>query len=278
MKKYIISIIFSILISTISISQSAEKVKGNRNVVTQETNINSFHTIALDKDFEIEIIYNKNPSVKIETDENLHEFIEFQVVDSVLSFNKTTKITSRKKLNITVTYDDFLRHIETNEDAEILSLTTIDIENGTLITRGSSKAGLTIKSDNFDYQGHDKSKVKLNLTSKKCAINLSGNSKLEALINTPDLTTNLYQRANANIEGSCDKAVLELDNNSQFDGKNFTIKTCNIICEISSDATLEVLENITIEASGSSSIYLYGNPKITINKLSDISKLQKKVK
>lgn len=278
MKKSLAILFFGLLSSALCDAQSNEKVKGNRNVTVQTTNIESYHTIALDEDFEIEIIYDRNPYVEVETDENLHEFIEFQVVDSVLTFNKAVKITSKKKLNIKATYNDALKHIEVSDNAEILSLATMDLENGSLRTRGSSKAGLTIKSDSFDFNADDKSKVKLNLTSENCAISMSGNSKIEALINTKELSAILYQRANANIEGSCDLAKLDLDNNAAFNGKNFTITTCEVLCEISSDANLEVMENITIEASGNSSVYLYENPKITINKLTDTAKLQKKVK
>ncbi|WP_298551240.1 DUF2807 domain-containing protein [uncultured Algibacter sp.] len=279
MKKFGSVILISLLsISLCTAQQSTEKIKGNRNVTIQQTNIESFHTIALDEDFEVEIIFNKNPYVEVETDENLHEFIEFRVIDSVLTFNKKAKITKKKKLYIKVTYNNALRHIVTTDNAEILSLATMDLKHGTLKTRGASKAGLTIKSDNFDFDGDDKSKVKLNLTSETCSIALSGNSKLEALINTTELSATLYQRANANIEGSCNLTKLELDNNTAFNGKNFTINTCDILSEISGDAYLEVIENITIEASGNSAIYLYENPKIIINKLSDTAKLQKKVK
>ncbi len=278
MKKILTLLFFGLLSFSFCYAQSSEKIKGNRNVTTIQTNIESYHTIALDEDFEVEIIYDRNPYVEIETDENLHEFIEFQVIDSVLTFNKTIKITSKKRLNIKVTYNDALKHIETTDNAEILSLATMDLENGTLKTRGSSKAGLTIKSNNFDFSSDDKSKVKLNLTSENCILNLSGNSKLEALINTTDISATLYQRANANIEGTSEIAKLDLDNNTQFNGKNFTINTCEVLCEISSDAYLEVLDNITIDASGNSSINLYGNPKIIINKLTDTTKLQKKVK
>ena len=120
--------------------------------------------------------------------------------------------------------------------------------------------------------------MKLNVSSDSCNVHIYGNSKLEALINSPKLEATLYQRAIATIEGSSDNVVLDLDNYAQFNGKNFTINTCSVICEINSDAYLEVLEAIIIEASGSSAVYLYENPKIIINKLTDTSKLQKKVK
>ncbi|MDG1731315.1 MAG: DUF2807 domain-containing protein [Algibacter sp.] len=278
MTKLLSILFFGLLISNTSFAQNIEKIKGNRIVTIIQTDIESFHTIALDEDFEVEIIYDKNPYVQIETDENLHEVIEFQVIDSVLTFNKTLKITSKKKLNIKVTYNDAFRHVETTDDAEIVSLLTMDIENFSLKSSGSSKAGLTLKSNTFDFSGDDKSKVKLNVTSENCILNLSGNGKVEALINTSILSTSLYQRAIVNIEGSCDISKIDLDNNSEFNGRNFTINTCDIVCAISSDAYLEVLKDITIEASGTSAVYLYQNPKLIVNKLTDTAKIQKKVK
>ena len=56
------------------------------------------------------------------------------------------------------------------------------------------------------------------------------------------------------------------------------MKNCNVSCEIASDATLEVIDTITLEASGSSAVYIYNNPKIIVNKLTDTSKIQKKEK
>ena len=148
-------------------AQNSEKVKGNRVVTTIVTEIDAFHTIEIDEDFEIDIIYNKTPSVEIETDENLHEFITFSVRDSVLSFNKTRRITSKKKLKIKVNYDDYLANIETRDDGEIYSLTTMDLINVSLKTTGSSKVGLTIKTDYFYFEGLDNSKTKLNLTVRR---------------------------------------------------------------------------------------------------------------
>ncbi|MCF7569217.1 DUF2807 domain-containing protein [Sabulilitoribacter arenilitoris] len=257
-------------------AQKMEKVKGNRNVTITQTPIDAFHTIIVDEDFEIEIIYSKTPSVEIETDDNLHEFITFNVRDSVLSFNKTKRIVSKKRLNIKVSYDDFLTHIETRENSEILSLATMELKNGSLKTIGNSKASLTIESNNFNIESLDKSKVKLNLTADSTKIVLNGYSKLEALIYSPILVADLYQRTNAKIEGHSDDLLLRTDNNSQFNGKNFTVKNCNLFSETSSDATLEITDNITVSLSGSSGLYLYGNPKITINKFENTSKIQKR--
>lgn len=276
--KQFLALIFSMIFCFFNNAQNTEKIKGNRSVTIQQTLINSFHTIMIDDDFEVDIIYNKEPSVEIETDENLHEFIEFQVRDSILSFHKTRRITSKKRLYIKVNYDDFLAHIETRDNGEIHALTTMELNNVNVKTTGNSRAGLTIKTDMFNFEGLDKSKVKLNLTCDSTKLIINGYSKLEALINSPILHADLYQRSNAIIEGNSDELTLIMDNNSQFNGKNFTVKTCNVLCEIASDATLEVTDTITLEASGASEIYLYNNPKIIVNKLTDTSKIQKRVK
>jgi hypothetical protein len=278
MKQYSTVLFFGLLMLFSGHSQSLEKIKGNKNVTTIQTEINAFHTLALDEDFEIEIIYNKTPSVTIETDENLHESIDFRVSDSVLSFNKTKRITSKKTLRIKVSYDANLNHIMATDDSEIKSLTLMDLGDFELNTKESAKVGLTVKADIFTFEGLDKSKVKLNLTCDSTKLVLNGNSKLEALINAPKITADLYQRSDAIIEGNTEDIFIRTDNNAQFMGKNLTVKSGLISAEISSDITLEVIDDITIEASGSSSINLYGNPKIIVNRLTDTSKIQKKVK
>ena len=278
MNKLINSLLFSILFCVTITAQTIEKVKGNKNVTTQQTEIDTFHTIVVDEDFEIDIIYNQTPSVTIETDENLHEFINFNVNAGVLTFNKTARITSKKALHITVNYDANLTNIKTVDKGEITSLATMELANTLLITEGSSKAGLTLKTGDFSFQGNGKSKVKLNVTSENTKLNLSDNCKLDALIYSPKTNADLYQRANAIIEGETDELKVRTDNFSLFNGKNFTAKTCNTLNEISSDAYLEVVDSVTIEASGSSSVYLYNNPKISVNRLENTAKIQKREK
>jgi hypothetical protein len=278
MNKIILILLITLGFNNSLVAQDDDKIKGDRNVTIKQTYIDEFSKIIVNEDFEVELIYNKKPSVEIETDENLHEVIKFEVKDSVLTFYTTKKITSSKKMNIKVNYGDALQDIETIDDAEIRSLTSLELKNATLKTVGNSKAYLNIRATNFNYNSLDKAKVKLNLTAQNTTIVLSDNVKLDALINSKQTAIDLYQRANANIEGTSDNLKLRADNSSNFDGKNFTTKTCDIIADFGSDIYIEVTQDITIEASGNSEIYLYGTPKITINKFIDTVKLQKKIK
>jgi hypothetical protein len=278
MNKIIIALVFSISAPLFMSAQDDEKIKGDRNVTIKQTYIDPFSKIVVGEDFYVEVIYNKKPSVEIETDDNLHEFIAFEVKDSVLIFNTTKKIVSSKKMVIKVNYGDEFQHIETFDDAEVRSLTSLELKNATLKTSGTSKAYLNIKSESFKFESLDKAKVKLNVNTKTSNISLSDNSKLDALINSPEAVFDLYQRASADIEGTAQNSVIRADNNSKFNATNFTTQSCNLSCEIASDVYIEAIIDITISATGTSAIYLFGNPKITITQFLDTAKLQKKVK
>jgi len=278
MNKIIIALVFCMTFTYNASAQEDEKVKGDRNVTIKQTYIDPFNKIVVGEDFYVEVYYNKKPSVEVEADDNLHEYISFEVKDSVLTLKTTKKIVSSKKMNIKVNYDDAFQHIQTLDDAEIRSLTSLELKNATLNTYGNSKAYLNIKAKTFKFQCLDKSKVKLNVEAESSVLQLSGNSKLDALINSKETEIDMYQRANADIEGTSKNAKITCDNNSKFNGSNFTLESCILKCDLSSDAYVEVINDITIDVSGTSSIYLYGNPKITINQFLDTAKLQKKQK
>ncbi|WP_246296570.1 GIN domain-containing protein [Winogradskyella vidalii] len=257
-------------------AQSADKIKGDRNVTIKQTFIDEFHTIIVNGDLSIEVVYNSKPSVNIEADSNLHDVIITNVVDGVLTITESTRITSKKKLNITVNYGSGLQSIETRGDGEIRSLTSMELGDVTLITADNSRAYLNINAKSFNYKSSGKSKTRLNLTAQNTKIELSDNSKLDALINSQVADFDLYLRSDAVIEGAANSSVFRLDNSTNFNGAKFDVKSVNASLEDSSDLTISATESITIASSGDSEVYLYGNPAITITKFEDTSKLQKK--
>jgi len=197
-------------------------------------------------------------------------------MDETLVIKSTKRITSKKELQIRVTYTDGLNLIETNDSGQVSSTTTIEIPELTVKANGSSRLYLTLKSEKFKFINSDKAKAELNVTADATTLELSDNSKLEALINSTDIKVDLYQRSNATIEGDTDALEIRADNSTNFIGKNLTSNVCSVLAEGSSDLYIQAVEEIIIEASGSSEIYLFENPKITINKFKDTVKLHKK--
>jgi len=258
------------------LSQSTQKIKGDRNITIKQTFIDDFETIVVDGDFAIEVVYNSKPSVEIEVDDNLHDVIQFNVVDSVLSFYQTMRITSKKKLNIKVNYSETLRNIEVKGDGEIRSLTSMELGNIALYTSDNSRAYLNINSKIFDYKSSGKSKARLNLKTDSSYVELSDTSKLDALIKSRVANFDLFQRSDATIEGISDASLIRVDNLSNLTGSEFQVKQVEAILEDNSNMTIAAEESISISASGNSELYLYNNPSIIINKFEGNSKMQKK--
>ncbi|TYA84290.1 GIN domain-containing protein [Seonamhaeicola marinus] len=277
--KKLLSLFILINFATTSLhAQKLEKVKGNRIVSKLGTDIPSFSKIDLDEHFDIELLYAKTPSVSIETDENLHEVIEFAVIDSTLSFNFLKRITSKKRLKIQVNYDDALKELISREHASIKGISSIKTTDFKIASEGSSKISISLSATNFTLEGKDKSKVVLNLNGSVANLNLQNYAKLDAQINNDSTYVQLQQRANAGIDGNADSIEVLADNSSTLMGKNYTLKTAKVSANTSSTITLEVIDNITLEASGNSAVNIYGNPEIAVKRLVDTSKIQKKVR
>lgn len=276
MVRNLILLVFAFGCISMTNAQKKEKIKGDRNVTVKETPINAFNKIVVNDKFKVDIIEGAEAKVFIETDDNLHDIIQFSVTDSVLNFNTTKKITSSKKMSIKVTYSNTLKHIETLNDAEISSLTSVNLPEVTLTNSGNSKAFLNIKTEKFKHINSDKARVKLNLEAGIATLELGENTKLEALINADSLQVDMYQRSDAKIEGEVLSLDITADNSSTFTGKNLTANTCNVVSGLNTDIYLQVKEQLAIDASGNTEIYIFDNPKITIHNFKDTAKLYKK--
>lgn len=276
MKHFILSLITLISLSTISNAQNKEKIKGSREVVKQLNTVEPFNRLVVKDNFEVRLLRSDEYSVEITADDNLHDVIEVKSLDGTLSFNSTKKITSAKKLEITVFYTDSLNTIEVMDKAEIHSDVTLKFNELTLVTNQNSKTFLTIKADKFKLSHNGDSDAKLNVTSDKITLGLNDNSKIEALLNGNDLEIDMLQRAKAKIEGDTSNLDLNVDNSCDFTGKKLTAKNATLTTNNRCKVDIEVKNKLTINASGTSEISIYGTPKIDLNKFEDKAILYKK--
>ncbi len=278
MTKRLLSIVLITLFTTSTIAQ--DKIRGNKNVTTIETEVNSFNKIIIGEKFNISFMKDDQASVEIKTDENLHDVIKFNVTDSVLIFKTLKRITSRRELEITVRYTDVLKEIELKDNAELNSVNTVDNIGIVLKINDNARANLNLKNHSFKLVNNNESKFssksRLNIESRLVDLELNESSNTEALITCDSLKLDMYQRANAKIEGDIVKMVANTINSSNFTGKNLAVNQCEIIAVDSSDFSIQALDEITIDASGSSEVSIYGNPKITLRKFSDTARLYKK--
>lgn len=265
-----------ILITTLSYSQKKEKVKGSKIVTTEKKQIESFDAIEISDNLEIFLVKGDDNELEIEADDNLHQAIDIALTGSTLRLSTLKDISSFKTLKVRVIYTDALKSLILKDDAQVTAITDLNLESFTIKCFGHSKAYINAKTTNFDMLCDDKAKVNLNLKSTKTNISLSKNCEVKALITSTDLVFDLYQKSTAEIEGDVENLKLRLDNDTKFTGKNLSAKIADVTTELYTNASIQVIDSLTLTATGKSEVELYGEQKITINRFEDSAVLRKK--
>jgi len=274
--KKITFLIIAVFISALAFSQKKEKVKGSKIVTVVQKEVQNFTAIEVLDDLEIFLIKGDQNGVELEADDNLHDAIDLKYNGGTLILSSAKEISGFKKFTIRVTYTDELKTVEAKNKAKIQGPEEINLEEVTFKSFDNSKMYLNVNAKVLNIIGNDKSEVQLNAKSESVKIELSKNSEMKALISSTEMKFDMYQKSKATIEGDVIDLKLRFDNNTNFTGKNLNAKNCELVAEGYSNATLLVETSLNLDASGSSEVYLYGEPKIELKKFADSSTLYKK--
>ncbi len=270
-------LILTLLIGFTGFSQKKEKIKGNKLVKVQQHQIAPFTTLNLNEDIEVYLLKGLTPQIEFETDENLHAIFRFAVDNNgTLNITTTHKITSKKELKIRITFTDEFTTIIASDKAKVNSLMDFDMKTLNINAKDNAKVYITAKTTDFKLEISNHAKIELNLEAQKAIVLMNESSNIKALINADNLKFDLYQKANAKIEGDVNELNLRADNATNFKGEKLTAKKCTLIAEGSSDCYIEVKNELTLEASGTTEVYIYGNPKIALNKFENSAVIYKK--
>jgi hypothetical protein len=271
---------FTILLLILSIAftfaQKKEKIKGSKTVTTELRETGDFDLLELEDNLEVYLEKGEKPGIKIEADDNLHDIISIDLRDKTLRIYTTKEATKYKKLIVKVTYTNDLKSVSSKNEAIVNAIQEVQLDSILFKSSDYSKLFLNINTKNFVLHADDKSKIELNAKSEKVKIILSKEAILKSLIVSTDLACDLYQKTEANIEGTVANAVIRLDNNSNFKGDKLTIKDLELITESYSSASVNAVTSISISAGEQSEIELHGNPKIEMRKFTDEAQLLKK--
>jgi hypothetical protein len=260
---------------------SQKKIKGNKVVTKVETTLKAFNKLVINNDFKITLLKSDNSLIEIVTDENIHSAINISSKDSILTVSTSNKIKS-SSLNITVFYNNSLKEIVLNNDAQIESLSTLQTNSMLLKINDYSIANLSIKSEKFSLINNNKSRIqlrsksKLNIDSNQVDLDLNESSKTEMIIKSDNINSKMHGNASINIEGTANYVKAITTESSDFKGEKLNVKNCSTTIKDTASFSILTSEEITIEASEKSKTEIYGNPKITLTRFTGTSKLLKK--
>ncbi len=265
-----------LLVSTFALAQKSEKIKGSKIVTIENKEIGDFESLEVGDNIEVYLDRGERSELKIEADDNLHSIIKIDLSSNTLRLNTTKSATNHKKLIVRVTYTKELKSITANDESIVNAIQEILLDDITFKAHNNSRLNLNVNSRRFLLRADEKSKTELNLKTEIATIILSKNATLKALISSPALKCDLYQKAKATLEGDVASATIRLDNNSVFIGNNLVVKNAELLAESYANCSINVNTNIIIDASGNSEIQIYGDQKIELRRFVDNTTLRKK--
>ncbi|OCB76472.1 GIN domain-containing protein [Flavobacterium crassostreae] len=274
--KKITTLLLLTLFTSIAVAQKKEKIKGSKKVTTEQKDISSFSVLEISDNIEVHLEKGENAALEIEADDNLHDLFVIESNEKALRVSTNKEASRYKKMVVKITYTNKLRSILAKNDTEINAIQEIIVDSLKVTSLDNAKVFMNAKVTDFVLETDDKSKVELNLKASKARLVLSKDSALKALIATTDLTCDLYQKAEAKIEGDATNATLRLDHNAQLVAEKLVVKNIALTTESYSTGSVHATKSIVIQASDKSEIALYGNAKIDLGKFTDEVKLFKK--
>lgn len=190
---------------------------GNGNITTQERKVSSFSSVEASGSLKVHIRQDSASSVRIETDENLMEYIEVYVTGSTLvikekdGFNPDpskdlivyTSASVYTSVDISGSGDIISDNIISGSEALAMSVSgsgTINVQVSLpkVSADVSGSGDVTLKGTSKDFEGSISGSGSIkafDLTTEKTVLNLSGSADAEVFVN---------QRLDVNVAGSGD--------------------------------------------------------------------------
>lgn len=268
--------LFSLTIASAQVK--LEKIKGSKIVTISVKEVEPFENVEIEEFLDVYFVKSEKQSIEIEADDNLHDIISYSVLGNTLKLTALKQPTGEKKVAIRVNYTDSLKTIVARHESKINAIADINLESITIKNFDKSQSFLNIRCTNFTLIMTDKSKAEINVKADKTVVELSKDAKVKGLIASPEAKIDLYQKAEAEIEGDAQIAKIRLDNNATLIAKKFTVKDMELVAESYTKCSVNAQKSIEISASGKTEIDLLGEPKVDLKVFTNMAILAKKEK
>lgn len=223
-------LVFIALVSAISFSSChyimGERIQGNGNVATREENVGSFNSLDVGGAIEVHIRQDQTPSVKIETDENLMEFLE------VFTEGNTLVIRTRQGYNL-------------DPSKGVVAYVSAPAYKNIEVSGASKLVGENTISGNGELN-----------------ISASGASKITMEVDGQKLTGDASGASTVILKGQVSNIDVEASGASHING--YDLVTDDAIIGVSGASSAKITANKTLkaDASGASSIRYKGNANV----------------
>lgn len=205
-----------------------EKVRGNGNIVTVQRNVGDFNSIEAGGAVQVRVRQDAAHSVRVETDENLLEYLE------IFKDGNTLVIHPKKGYNLQPS-EEVIVHVSAP------AFQALDVSGASaIISEGQ-------------------------LTTKDLELSASGASELRLDVAASDLQADLSGASTLELRGNSARFSTEASGASKIKCLNLVTDETTLDLSGATDAEITANKQLNIEASGASNVDYRGNPNINQN-------------
>lgn len=237
-KKINFSSLFKVLFISMLFASCGDGVheKGNGTVTEETRNVGAFFNLDIDGDYEIVLQEGSTPLITVQTDENLHQYVETKLDGQTLKVRNVEKIQASENTRLIITY----QKIE-----DIILGGAAKVEN-----RG------VINSDELN-------------------IRVNGSGVIDLSINVRELELKLGGAGSVNLRGKAEKQKMELSGAGNLAALELESKECEVNLSGIGSAQVFVTDNLKAEVSGVGSIRFKGDPRNISREVSGLGDIER---
>lgn len=205
MKKYILpACIIAVIVSACNFI-GGKRIEGSGNVTTQERSITGFSAIKSSGFFDVYLSSGPTQSVRIETDDNLHSYIETRMDGTELEIDTREgyRLRPKKGIKIYITSPDFSR-VRLSGSGDIVSQNQITgNEKIDLAVSGSGNIKVDLNAPFVEAEMSGSGDINLSGEAKKFDGRLSGSGNIRAMdLKTEETSIRISGSGNADVFAS----------------------------------------------------------------------------
>lgn len=218
------TVIALILLAIIPFSSNAQTIKGNEKIKTDVRSISGFNRLVVQGQAELYVTQESAENVKIEADENLIELLQTSVNNGVLYVIVPNNIKKAKQITISVAYRNLKQIILMNE-IELKSDRANSFDDIEIICGNNAKVNFEFTAKNASIKAHDFSNVAL--------------------------------------RGYAETLLVESTDDTELNAFDLQSDVCTVVGSGYAEISVNVKKSISIVMSGSSNLFLMGEPAIS---------------
>ena len=220
--KYFLIVILSLGITFCTDGQIRRTVYGNNKVVKKEREAGRFSGLRVSSGIDVYLSQTGEESIKVEADENLHEYILTEISDGVLNVYSDANIREAEMKRVYVTMKD-ISSLKTTSAGDIIGETPV-------------------KTDKLELSASSAGDIKIDVYTKEIEAGISSSGDVTLTGETEFLKANLSSAGDLNAYG-------------------LEVREADVSASSAGDADITVTERLRARSSSAGDINYRGNPK-----------------